>query len=162
MIVGRFDTRASSTAQFTATVVVPAPPLAPRNTCVTQGCRAPAVAASRRAAVRRTEPWKDSSIDRDCGVSPPGSHGKNSLAPARIAWRMRSGSVAVATAKIASDGLPARSRSMAAIPDDTSPRMSTTARSGPAPSTLARPSVIPTGTPHALSIRAAWRLNSSS
>ena len=32
MIVGRLDIRASSTAQFTDTVVVPAPPLAPRNT----------------------------------------------------------------------------------------------------------------------------------
>ena len=30
-IVDRFDSRASSTAQFTATVVVPAPPLAPRE-----------------------------------------------------------------------------------------------------------------------------------
>ena len=85
MTVGRFDSRASSTAQFTATVVVPAPPLAPRNTCVTHGCLAPASAASRRAAVRRTAPWNDSSIARDACVSPPGVQGKNSLAPARIA-----------------------------------------------------------------------------
>ncbi len=85
MTVGRFVRRASSTAQLTATVVVPAPPLAPRNTCVTHGGLALAVAASRRAAVRRTAPWNDSSIERDAAVAPPGFHGKNSLAPARIA-----------------------------------------------------------------------------
>ena len=85
MIVGRFDSRASSTAQLTDTVVVPAPPLAPRNTWVTQGCRAPALDASRRAAVRRTAPLNDSSIARDAGVAPPVFQGKNSLAPARIA-----------------------------------------------------------------------------
>ena len=72
MIVGRFDSRASSTAQFTATVVVPAPPLAPRNTCVTHGCLVPAEVASRRAAIRRTAPWNDSSIARDGLVWPPG------------------------------------------------------------------------------------------
>ena len=130
--VGRFVSRASSTAQFTATVVVPAPPFAPRNTCVTHGGLAPAVAASRRAAVRRTAPWNDSSIARDACVAPPGFHGKNSFAPARIAWRIRSGSAAAAMAKIATVGCPARSRSMAAMPDEASARMSTTTTSGPA------------------------------
>ena len=35
---------------------------------VTHGCRAPACAASRRAAVRRTAPWNDSSVARDAGL----------------------------------------------------------------------------------------------
>ena len=83
--VGRFDSRASSTAQLTDTVVVPAPPLVPRNTWVTHGCLVPALDASRRAAMRRTAPWNDSSIARDAGVAPPVFQGKNSLAPARIA-----------------------------------------------------------------------------
>ena len=56
MTVGRLVSRASSTAQLTATVVVPAPPLAPRNAWVTQGGLALAEAASRRAAERRTAP----------------------------------------------------------------------------------------------------------
>ncbi len=56
MMVGRFDSRATSTAQLTETVVVPAPPLAPRKTWVTQGCLPPADVASRRAAIRRTAP----------------------------------------------------------------------------------------------------------
>ncbi len=70
-IVGRLVSRASSTPQFTATVVVPAPPLAPRNACVTHGGLAPAVAASRRVAVRRTAPWNDSSIAREAWVGSP-------------------------------------------------------------------------------------------
>ena len=101
--VGRFVSRAISTAVLTATVVVPEPPLAPRNTCVTQGWRAPAVAASRRAAVRRIAPWKDSS-----NVRPPAAafHAKNSFAPARIACRISSGSDVDATAKIETCGMP--------------------------------------------------------
>ena len=67
-------------------------------------------------------------------VAPPGFHGKNSLAPARIACRIRSGSAAPAIAKIATVGCPARRRSIAAIPDDASARMSTTTMSGPAAS----------------------------
>ena len=47
-------------------------------------------------------------------------HGKNSLAPARMACRIRSGSAAPATAKIAMFALDARSRSIAAMPDDAS------------------------------------------
>ena len=160
--VARFVSRASSTAQFTATVVVPAPPLAPRNTTVIHGGRAPAWAASRRAAVRRTAPWNDSSMARDAWLAPPGFHGKNSFAPARIACRIRSGSAAVAIANTAMLLLPARRRSMDAIPDDASERMSTTTRSGPTPSAVARPSTIPTGTPPARSNRETCRLNSSS
>ena len=60
MSVDRFVSRASSTAQLTATVVVPAPPLAPKKTCVTEGCRAEACAVSRRAAVRRTSARRES------------------------------------------------------------------------------------------------------
>jgi hypothetical protein len=45
--------RASSTPQFTAMVVVPAPPLAPKNTRVVAAGCAPA-AVSRREAVRRS------------------------------------------------------------------------------------------------------------
>ena len=160
-IVGRFDNRASSTAQFTETVVVPAPPLAPRNTWVAQGWRVPAWAASRRAAVFRTAPWKDSSIERLACVCPPVVHGKNSLAPARIAPRIRSDSAVMATAKMAIDAWVARSRSIAAMPEAASARRSTTATSGCEPS-VARPSTIPTGTPHARSSVAAWRLKSSS
>ena len=67
-----------------------------------------------------------------------------------------------AIAKIATDGPPARSRSIAAIPDETSARMSTMTRSGPAPSMVARPSVMPTGTPHARIIPATCCRNSLS
>jgi hypothetical protein len=160
--VFRFVSRASSTAEFTDTVVVPAPPLAPRKTTVMHGGLAPACAASRRAAVRRTAPWNDSSIARDACVPPPGVQGKNSLAPARIACRMRSGSAAFAIANTATFPFPARSRSIAAIPDGASERISTTTRSGPTPSALARPSTMPTGTPPARSRRETCRLNSSS
>ena len=99
--VGRLVRRASSTAQLTATVVVPAPPLAPRNACVTHGGLAPALAASRRAAVRRTAPWNDSSVARAAADPSTAFQGKNSLAPARIAWRISSGSGAAAMTKIA-------------------------------------------------------------
>ena len=56
--------------------------------------RAPCV-VSRRAAVRRMAPWN---------VSSAGGQMKNSFAPARIDWRIRSGSAASATAKIAGAG----------------------------------------------------------
>ena len=162
MIVGRLVSRASSTPQLTATVVVPAPPLAPRNACVTHGGLAPAVAASRRAAVRRTAPWNDSfgrarrrrAVDRR-------SRG-------RTRWRRRASPGGSGPArrpprstKIARLALLARSRSIAAMPDEASARMSTTTRSGPCPSAL-RPSTMPTGTPQARSRREICRLNSSS
>ena len=66
--------RATSTAQLTPSVVVPAPPFEPKNTSVVAGGRAPCV-VSRRAASRRTALWNVSSI---------GGQVKNSLAPARI------------------------------------------------------------------------------
>jgi hypothetical protein len=69
----------------------------------------------------RTAPWNDSSVLR---ATPSPVHGKNSLAPARIACRIRSGSAEPATAKIATPGCAARSRSIVAIPDDASERMS--------------------------------------
>ena len=47
--------RATSTPVFTARVVVPEPPLAPKNTRVVAAGFAPWV-VSRRAAVRRTAP----------------------------------------------------------------------------------------------------------
>ena len=53
--VERLLSRASSTPQFTDTVVVPAPPLAPKKTSVVADGLAPC-AVSRRAAVRRTAP----------------------------------------------------------------------------------------------------------
>jgi hypothetical protein len=74
MSVGRFFWRAISTAQFTASVVVPAPPLAPKNTIVV-ACVAVDGAAARRADERRSASSK---------VSAGGGHAKNSLAPARI------------------------------------------------------------------------------
>ena len=76
---------------------------------------------SRRAAVRRMAPWN---------VSSAGGQTKNSFAPARIAWRIRSGSALSATAKMLDAGAAARRRSMPAIADDASPRMSTMRSSG--------------------------------
>ncbi len=55
MTVLRPVSRASSTPVLTATVVVPAPPLAPKNTSVVAAGLAPCV-TSRRAAVRRIAP----------------------------------------------------------------------------------------------------------
>jgi hypothetical protein len=120
---------------------------------VTQGGLPPADAASRRAAVRRTAPWNDSSVARAACDPSAAFQGKNSFAPARMAWRIRSGSAAAAIAMIARLGLLARSRSIAAIPDEASERMSTTTRSGPMPS-AERPSTMPTGTPQARTRRA--------
>ena len=55
MTVDFLLSRAISTPQFTATVVVPAPPLAPKNTSVVADGLAPC-AVSRRADVRRMAP----------------------------------------------------------------------------------------------------------
>ena len=160
-MVERLVSRASSTPQLTAIVVVPAPPLAPRKAWVTQGGLALAVAASRRVAVRRTAPWNASSVARPLEEPSPTFQGKNSFAPARMACRIRSDSAAVAMAKIARFALLARSRSMATMPEEASLRMSTTTRSGPWPSAL-RVSMMPMGTPQARNRREACRLNSSS
>ena len=119
MTVGRLSAARARRAQLTATVVVPAPPFAPRNTWVTHGCRRRPCAASRRAAVRRTAPWNDSSIVREACVAPPGP-GKNSFAPARIAWRIRSGSAAAAMAKIAAADAPRAAARSRPCPDDAS------------------------------------------
>ena len=153
MTVGRFVSRASSTAQFTLTVVVPAPPLAPKKTSVTDGGFAEALAVSRRVAMRRTAPSNESS-----GTG----HMKNSLAPARIAWRISSGSVVCATAKIAVVVCAARRRSIAAMPEAASPRMSTVTTSGDVCSAPWRSSITPMGTPLGRSRRPIVRRNSSS
>ena len=116
--------RASSTPQFTAIVVVPAPPLAPKNTSVVAAAGAPC-AVWRRVAVRRMALWN---------VSSAGGQVKNSLAPARMACRIRSGSATWATAKMAEPGRPARSRSMVPMAEDESPRASTMTTSGATPS----------------------------
>ena len=116
--VGRLLSRASSTPQLTATVVVPAPPLAPKNTSVVAGGLARRCAASRRAAVRRTAPWNVSS--------------SRAAARGRTRWRRRASPEGSAP-----DRPPRRSRRCrrrprrrAAArsppsPDDASPRMST-------------------------------------
>ena len=95
MTVGALGERAPARrAQFTAIVVVPAPPLAPKNTSVTHGGFAPASpprAAPPSGARRR------GTIPRSPG--PTARHRrpqvKNSFAPARIACRIRSGSARV-------------------------------------------------------------------
>ncbi len=131
-------------------VVVPAPPLAPKKTNVVDDGFEPWT-VSRRAVRRRTAPWNSSSA---------GGHVKNSLAPARIAWRMRSGSAADAMAKMPVAGALALMRSMFAIADDTSVRMSTTTRSAGDPSRTS--SMTLTGMGPDCSSRPVRRLNSSS
>ena len=141
MIVGRFDSRASSTAQLTATVVVPAPPLAPRNTCVTHGWL--------RAGVRRLAPrggLPHRAVERLLHRArrlrlPARRPGEELVGAGAHRLRIRSGSAAAAIAKIATPPWVARSRSMAAMPDEASARRSTTATSGAMPS--ARPSTMP-------------------
>ena len=87
---------------------------------------------SRRAAVRRIAPWN---------VSSGGGQVKNSLAPARIACRIRSGSASTRDGEDAGiAGAPARSRSMVGIAADASPRASTMTRSGR--SAVARASLV--------------------
>jgi len=120
---------------LTASVVVPAPPLAPKNTSVVAGGFAPCV-VSRRAAVRRMAPWK---------VSSGGGQVKNSFAPARIDCRIRSGSACIATAKIPAFGAAARMRSIVDMAEDGSPRVSTMTRSSAALSRASRSSMMLTG-----------------
>ena len=55
---------------------------------------------------------------------------KNSLAPARMACRIKSGSALIATAKMPAPGVPVRSRSTVGMADAASPRISTMMRSG--------------------------------
>ena len=84
-IVERLVSRASSTPQLTAIVVVPAPPLAPRKAWVTQGGLALGggrLAAGRGPADRAVE--RSSRSRARCGAVAD-VHGKNSFAPARIA-----------------------------------------------------------------------------
>ncbi len=123
MMVGRLLSRASSTALLTASVVVPEPPLAPKNTSVV-AWRAPD-ADCRRAAARAS-----ASENAAC----TGGHVRNSFAPARIACRMTSGCASSATTKMAIDGEAKRSRSTAAIARATSVRASTITRSACEPS----------------------------
>jgi hypothetical protein len=105
----------------------------------------------------------DSSADFDVPAAPDmPDQGKNSLAPARIAWRINSGSEAAATAKIATFACAARSRSIVAMPEEASARMSTMNTSGTAVSPGRRSSTIPMGTPHARRSRAISRLQLSS
>src|SRR5258708_18196737 len=152
MTVDRLLRRASSTAQFTDVVVVPAPPFAPKKTSVIAEGRAP-MAVSRRAAGGRTARGN---------VSSTGGDVKNSFAPARIDCRMRSGSAASATAKMPAPGTPARSRSMFDIADDASPRVSTMIKSGCAPSRIALASITLTGIEPARSSRPTCFRNASS
>ena len=152
MTVDRLLSRASSTPQFTAIVVVPAPPLAPKNTSVVAGGCAPC-AVSRRAAVRRIAPWN---------VSSAGGQVKNSLAPARIACRISSGSAASATAKMPAPGAPRAAARCVAIADDASPRVSTMTTSGAAPVARARSSSTLTGIAPERSRRPRCFLKSSS
>ncbi len=144
--------RASSTPQLTATVVVPAPPFAPKHTSVVADSRAPC-AVSRRAAVRRIAPWN---------VSSSGGHVKNSFAPARIDSRISSGLASSAIANIAAPDALARRRSMVPMASDASPRTSTMTRSGCAPSRPARSSMTLTGMALARSKRPTCFLNASS
>src|SRR5262245_45973939 len=103
MAVGDLLSRAISTPEFTAIVVVPAPPLAPMNTIV-RAAVVPTVAATRVDA-RLTASWK---------VDSGGGQAKNSLAPARMARRIRSGAQSAATAKTPA-GFDARQCSARAI-----------------------------------------------
>src|SRR5688572_3164171 len=102
MIVGRLLKRASSTAQFTPTVVVPEPPFAPTNAMVVARGRV-AGEALRRDVARAIASWN---VLSDVG------HAKNSFAPARIACRMRSGFASTETMKIETLGAAIRSRSI--------------------------------------------------
>ena len=92
MTVGLPLRRATSTAQFTATVVVPAPPLAPRNTSVVACCGDD---DARRDATRCTASSSASRV---------GGQAKNSLAPARIARRIASGWTSDETKKMPAVG----------------------------------------------------------
>ena len=125
------------------------------------GC-APAVAASRRAAVRRTAPWNDSSIARDACVAPPGVHGKNSFAPARIAWRIRSGSAPPRSRRSPAPDAPRAAARSPPCPDEASARMSTSAMSGGDVSAPAPPRGCRSGRRTPAAAAPPDRLNSSS
>jgi hypothetical protein len=136
MSVARLLSRANSTAQFTATVVVPTPPFAPKKTSVVVGERSPG-AASSRAVIRRIA----SSM-----VSRAGGHVRNSLAPDRIDWRMRSGAASSATKKMVALGEATLTRSTVCIAVVTAFRPSTITMSDDTPSRGNRSSVTRTGT----------------
>ncbi len=87
---------------------------------------------------------------------------KNSLAPARIACRMRSGSAVSATAKTPAPDDAARRRSIVAMPDEASPRRSTMTMSGGVLSRAPRPSSRLTGTAAARTILSICFRNPSS
>src|SRR5262245_63091677 len=101
MSVGFFDRRAISMAQFTATVVVPAPPLTPKKEN-TQLDREPSFGFDRSAALWIAEVNESSS-----------GQARYSLAPARMAWRICSGCAEDAIAKIVAAGQEPRARSTA-------------------------------------------------
>src|SRR5688572_8135457 len=103
MSVGFFDVRAISIALFTAMVVVPAPPLTPKNDR-TVLVRVPSFDFD-RSAVR----WIAAVNESSSGQA------RYSLAPARMACRICSGCADAAIAKIVADGQAPRSRSMASV-----------------------------------------------
>src|SRR5688572_14777790 len=103
MSVGFFDVRAISIALFTAMVVVPAPPLTPKNDN-TQLARVPSFPLDRSAAL-----WMAAVNDSSTGQA------RYSLAPARMACRICSGCADEAIAKMVADGHDARRRSMASV-----------------------------------------------
>src|SRR5215213_3527527 len=100
MSVGFFEMRAISMAVFTAMVVVPAPPLTPKNDS-THPLRLPSLGFDRSAAR-----WIAALNDASMG------HERYSLAPARIACNICSGCALDAMAKIVAVGNDARRRSM--------------------------------------------------
>ena len=149
--VDRLVSRARSTPQLTAIVVVPVPPFAPKNTSVV----APGVVtvcASRRLAARRIASWN---------VLLGGGQVKNSFAPARIASRMVSGSAASAIMKIPAAGDAARARSIVPTAAGRSVRPSTRIRSA-APLRAAPSSATATGVVHERRRRPICVLNGSS
>jgi hypothetical protein len=95
-------------------------------------------------------------------MSSGGGQVKNSFAPARMAWRIRSGSAASAMAKMPALAAEARSRSMPAMADEASPRMSTMMTSGEVPSRVRRSSSRLTDSAPERSIRSICFLKASS
>src|SRR2546427_1033277 len=139
MSVGRFDSRAISIALFTANVVVPTPPLAPKNAIVRLVRRSVPFAARMRSPVRANAVRKASSSE--AVPSSFDGQARNSFAPARIAWRICSGSFVAATAKMAADGHVARRRSSVRSAAVDPFRMSAIAMSGATPDAMCRSSV---------------------
>ena len=125
-------------------VVVPLPPFAPKNESVRPPGPLPVLFARIRAATDRMASWTPSTIVSG-GSSASGGQGKNSLAPARMACRIKSGSATPAMVTMAIEGQCARTRSTP--PSADAPVLtSTMARSGvPAPSP--RSSTMLTGVP---------------